>query len=111
MATKKEQAMPTGFLTETEEDKNAERNKQRKLDNQQSQEGRGVPDPKGKGSRWRETERPHAKSIHFDETLHQKINLLKHLTNTPVEDIIYDIIHEWFDNHFEDKKKELLGQL
>lgn len=106
MATKKQQAIKPGFLDATAEDKNTERKKQKKIE---AQEGGGVPDPKGKGSRWRETERPHAKSIHFDEALNKKINLLKHLTNTPVEDIIYNIIHEWFDTHFEDKKKELLG--
>lgn len=108
MAIKKQQVLTTGFLAETEEDKYTERNKQKKLE---AQKGGGVNSPKGKGSRWRETQRPHAKSIHFDEALHQKINLLKHLTNKPVEDIIYDIIHEWFDTNFENKKKELLGQL
>ena len=112
MVTKKQQAIDPNLLDQLEEDKNVERTKQRSLDAQKEKDqGGGVSDPKGKGSAWRINERKKQKSIHFDGTLNTKINLLSQLENKPIEDILYDIIAEWFNNHFDERKKELLGQL
>ena len=103
------------MLNQSQEDKLVEQEKQDKLAAQQAAEqaeqGGGVPDPKGKGSGWRDKARPRQKTIHFDDALHMKINILKQLEKKPIEDILYDIVSEWFDEHFEEKKKELLGQL
>lgn len=107
MAKQKNLTM-TGMMDEFDDSKTADTVKQKKLDEQQKKGG-GEDDPKRKGSDWRRQQRPYQKTIHFDRVLHQKINLLKNMEGKPVEDIIYDIVAEWFDKNFD--KKELLGQL
>lgn len=98
-----------GLIDDLKEDKSVESAKQKKLE--QTKEGRGV-DPKGKGSNWRKEKRPNQKTIHFDDELDRKINLYKQLTNKSIEDIIYDIVAEWFATNYEEEvKKKLLGQL
>lgn len=108
---KKKEYSAQNWADETEQGIAIDNKKQKALEAKQKQEGGGVPDPKGKGSAWRITERKKQKSIHFDETLNTKINLLSQLENKPIEDILYDIIAEWFNDHFDERKKELLGQL
>ena len=98
-----------GLIDDLKEDLSVESAKQKKLE--QTKEGRGV-DPKGKGSNWRKEKRPNQKTIHFDDELDRKINLYKQLTNKSIEDIIYDIVAEWFATNYEEEvKKKLLGQL
>lgn len=98
-----------GLIDDLKKDKSVESAKQKKLE--QTKEGRGV-DPKGKGSNWRKEKRPNQKTIHFDDELDRKINLYKQLTNKSIEDIIYDIVAEWFATNYEEEvKKKLLGQL
>lgn len=98
-----------GLIDDLKKDKSVESAKQKKLE--QTKEGRGV-DPKGKGSNWRKEKRPNQKTIHFDDELDRKINLYKQLTNKSIEDIIYDIVAEWFATNYEEEvRKKLLGQL
>jgi len=98
-----------GLIDDLKKDKSVESAKQKKLE--QNKEGRGVY-PKGKGSNWRKEKRPNQKTIHFDDELDRKINLYKQLTNKSIEDIIYDIVAEWFATNYEEEvKKKLLGQL
>ena len=97
------------FLNDSEEDKTVEAQKQKQLE---AKQGRGVSDPKGKGSNWRELNRPNQKTIHFDNELDNKISLYKQLSGKSIEDIIYDIVAEWFAEHYEEEvKKKLLSQL
>ena len=116
MAKQKNSITLGDSFNEFQEDKDIESAKQKQLDEQQgrgeaSTDPKDKVDPKGKGSDWRRKERPIQKTVHFDRPLHQKINFLKQIEDKPVEDIIYDIVSQWFDQNFEQKKKELLGQI
>lgn len=108
---KKKEYSAQNWADETEQGIAIENRKQKALEAKQKQEGGGVLNPKGKGTRWRLDQRPNAKNIHFDDTLNKRINLLSQLENKPIEDILYDIIAEWFNDHFDDRKKELLGEI
>lgn len=59
----------------------------------------------------RKVERPVQKTIHFDRIINNKINTLKQWKNNKgekasIEDIIYDIVADYFDKNYEKLKEE-----
>lgn len=107
MSTKKEKIMFSleDTVMEKREDNKVERGKNTASKSQTEKSS------KERGSEWRKKERPIQKTIHFDEAMHRKINILKQIEGKAIQDLVYDIVQEWMEEHFEEKKKKWMEKI
>mgnify|MGYP002508632138 CR=1 FL=1 len=69
-------------VMEKREDNKVERGKSTALKTQAEKSS------KERGSEWRKKERPIQKTIHFDEAMHRKINILKQIEGKAIQDLV-----------------------
>lgn len=109
---KKNKFISDNFMDDFDNDKVTEKKKKQSEERKGTKEKERVGESdRAMGSEWRKRERPLQKSVHLDEDLNRKINLIREIDGIPADDIIYNAIKEWMDNHYEEKKKAYLEKL
>lgn len=99
-----------GLMNEYEDTIDQTRQKKQKNTNSpsSSKEGRGATSSRGKGSAWRQDERPFRKTVHFDNEVNTLINLVSYLYNKRIDDIIYEMTKEGIQAKYGKTPEEIM---